>query len=393
MQGTIRFYLAMCVVHAHILHHGKIRGPISPILSILISSAHAVMCFFIISGFFAFYQLDRYFSTGRTIDVLSYYRDRILRIYPTYLAAVALCVPIYFLVVPWSASIDIFKLGDLSRLISYNLFLPAFDLGLMWSGPPAFSFAILPPSWSTGNEMVFYLLAPLLLVLWRIKKILLPISMIGILALDEAWHPASDLARYASPVTNIKFFILGACCYFLYSAAARYVRPSLWYAPVLLLGLIVAGYYTTPHLTDKYDWFTYLFCFSFAIFLVGTFAMVPKSSFDALIGNIAYPLFLVHIPVIEVMKASQLAALNLYTASVIVSVGVSIVVYYTVEYHSETYRRGSRQANSRGFAVSGFRPGYPQRYSTLQAKTNNRIDTAPAGNSQDQQESCLEQIR
>jgi peptidoglycan/LPS O-acetylase OafA/YrhL len=161
------------------------------------------------------------------------------------------------------------------------------------------------------------------------------------------------------------------------------VRPSLWYAPILLLGLIVACYYTTPHLTNKYDWFTYLFCLSFAIFLVGTFAMVPKSSFDALIGNLAYPLFLVHVPMIEVLKACQLTAHNPYAASFIVSIGAAIIMYYAIEWRSEVYRRGNRKASSSGFAVSGFQLRYPQRYLAPQAKRSSRIDTAPIRSLQD----------
>jgi peptidoglycan/LPS O-acetylase OafA/YrhL len=346
MQGTIRFYLAMCVVHAHILHYGAINGFPNPIAWMAISSAHAVMCFFIIAGFFAFYQLDRYFSTDRTIDVRSYYRDRLLRIYPTYLALIFLCALIYFLVAPWPVSVDASKFGDLARLVAYNLLPPAFNLGLMWSEFDAFRFAILPPSWSTGNEMVFYLLAPALLVLWRTNKMVLPIAMLGILVLDKAWHPTSDLVRYVNPLANIKFFILGATCYFLYNAASPCVRPSLWYVPVLLVVLVVAGHYASPQLVDKYDWFTYLFCASFAIFLTATFALVPKSRVDALIGNIAYPLFLVHVPVIELLKIGELTPRNLYAASFALSIGAAIVVYLAVECRSEAYRRSSRHAGS-----------------------------------------------
>ena len=346
MQGIIRFYLAICVVHAHILHHGAITGFPNPIAWMAISSAHAVMCFFVISGFFAFYQLDRYFSSDNTVDVRSYYRDRLLRIYPTYIAVIFLCAPIYFLVVPWSASVDISKLGDLARSIAYNFFPPAFDLGLMWSEFHAFEFVILPPSWSTGNEMIFYLLAPALLALWPINKILLPIIMLAILALDEAWHPVSDFVRYVNPAANMKFFILGGICYFLYNAASAYIRPSLWYLPLFTVGLILAGHYTSPLLIDKYDWFTYLFCASFAIFLMTTFAMVPKSRVDALIGNIAYPLFLVHVPVIELLKTGKLSPHNLYAASFALSISASIIVYLTVESRSEFYRRSSRRPNS-----------------------------------------------
>jgi peptidoglycan/LPS O-acetylase OafA/YrhL len=333
----------MCVVHCHILYHGATGDLANPIAWMVVSSGHAVLCFFIISGFFAFYQLDRYFSTDKSIDVRSYYRDRLLRIYPAYLAVIVLCTPIYFLVLPWSASVDVSKLGDLAQFISYNLFSPALDLGLMRPESRAFSFAIVPPSWSTGNELIFYLLAPMLLVVWRASRILLPTMMLAILALDEVWHPASDLARYVNPASNIKLFILGALCYFLYNAVSPYVRASLWYGPAFAVGLAIAGHYTAPYLLDMYDWRAYLFCFLFAIFLVTTFTMVPKSRVDTLIGNIAYPLFLVHVPMIELVKKSGLTGQNLYTASFALSVGAAMIIYLTIEWRSELYRRSNRR--------------------------------------------------
>ena len=99
MQGALRFYLAACVVHAHMwIYLGM--APMSLWWNgIAVSGRIAVVGFFIISGFVAGVQIDGRFFDGVTVDVVAYYRDRLLRIYPTYLLVVACAAPIYFL---WS---------------------------------------------------------------------------------------------------------------------------------------------------------------------------------------------------------------------------------------------------------------------------------------------------
>jgi peptidoglycan/LPS O-acetylase OafA/YrhL len=339
MQGVIRLYLALCVVHAHVTYYGQTSDVGGPIEWMVISSAHAVMCFFVISGFFAFFQLDRYFTTRAGIDLAGYYRDRLIRLYPTLLVVLAIGTPIYVLLAPWAPTS--WSPATVARVTGANLFPPALVAALM-AGYPAFDWMPIPPLWSNGNEMLFYAAAPALLLLWRRSLGALLAALAVTIAYAELVPARSVIAGYVDPIANARFFILGAIGYLLWQKLAQHVRPSLGWLPLALAVLFCGGHLLAPHVVALLGWEADLFFVAFAAFLVATFLLVPKSAADIWLGNLSYPLFLAHVPMILLARTSGLSGAALYLLCLTFSFAAAITIHVTVDGRIERWRKSRR---------------------------------------------------
>ncbi|HWJ30505.1 MAG TPA: acyltransferase, partial [Flavisolibacter sp.] len=122
-------------------------------------SRHAVVLFFVLSGFLITYLLIKEKQKFGTIDIKKFYLRRILRIWPLFYAAILLGL----LIVPFN------KFGhttdyNLQTIIRYALFIPNFALMAGYILPS------VAPLWSVGVEEQFYAVWPVLLS--KIKNIL-----------------------------------------------------------------------------------------------------------------------------------------------------------------------------------------------------------------------------
>jgi peptidoglycan/LPS O-acetylase OafA/YrhL len=314
--GCLRLWLALCVVIFHLI----------PGAAPTLDGRLAVESFILISGFFMALVLDTRYQ-GR-LGV--FYLNRFLRIYPLYWVVLALAVLL--------ASWVLYRMGYLGPILSLWIqFLPQFKPSSAWllvlsqlflvSLPwiflldfrapdgalhlsatpnaqplPAYPFTIIRPAWSLGIEDLFYLMAPaitacpdgLLLVLAALSGGAKAWSCFGRLNYDP-W-------TFMFAGFEIFFFVAGILSYRLYAAlkAGGRLGDRMWKALAVLACLAVV---TTPwmHVADSVAWIP--LALALALGLPGIHAWGSGRSWDRALGDISYPLYLIHQVVLMVFES------------------------------------------------------------------------------------------
>ena len=245
-MGILRFILALAVVFHHL------PGNYS---DILVSGGIAVDAFFVLSGFYMSLTLAKNYVQGGVVDVKRFYFNRLYRLYPLFILASLL----YCFVSP----------------ISVTKFVYPWNFLLIGSNIPSVSLLVLPVTWSLGSELGFYLMVPYISKC-KTKMLLIFALLLFILRLS--------IERYYShlPILGgFDMFLLG----FIVARSNFYRRfngLNLTSLIVVLMGVFINEY---------------LFLVMF-IFALGT-PKVAEWKISEYLGKLSYPLYLVHLVVID----------------------------------------------------------------------------------------------
>ena len=155
---SLRFFAALAVV----AHHGVglWNFELSPFIRQF--AEIGVSFFFVLSGFVLVWNYSNLNSSER----IGFYFKRFLRIYPTHWLITAL-----FAISSW-AFVSGFAIASLGKWWLLVL-LTNFCLLQSWIPIPAYYFSYNGPSWSVSCEIFFYLLFPILLIIFNKHRILL----------------------------------------------------------------------------------------------------------------------------------------------------------------------------------------------------------------------------
>lgn len=219
-MGILRFILALLVMASHA---GLAIAGLNP-------GVMAVVVFYVISGYVMSALIARHYAhSART---LHFYGDRLLRIYPQYaFYALAAALWLYtighptpFLNPPASAT----DLWNNLLIVPLNYYM--FNA--------ADRFTLVPPAWSLGAELLFYLLVPWLWRHWRLAM-LLGLGSLGVQVL--AWHGQlqPDWWGYRLLPGVLWLFVLGMALHRCQSAAPRASWPLVTLAVVAALAAVV----------------------------------------------------------------------------------------------------------------------------------------------------------
>lgn len=336
-MGILRLLLAIAVVLAHI------QG----CRYVMTGGATSVQCFYVISGFFiAMILTEKY---NRPDDLRLFYSNRFLRIYPIYWAIFALTLAVngaaqlfahHSSFTIWIRNWLHMTAGTVVFLIASNLavftqdwglFLGIGQNGLYWTGkaesltPAVLSFQMIPPAWSLGLELMFYLMAPWLLrrttpVLLLIWAVSLATRYIG--GLHGLIH---DPWSYRFFPFELALFLTGVLIYRLvyknkWLLISRVRWTGLFCFPLVLLHPFFVSA-DSPFFAPR----QVVFYAAFATFVPLLFQITKEMKWDRRIGELSFPLYLCHFLVVDAVDHFRQKIPSM-TARVSLALGVSIAL-------------------------------------------------------------------
>ncbi len=353
-MGTLRFLLALAVVISHCM----VFGNATVFGASFIGSYLAVRSFFIISGFYMWLILHEKY-VGQNGSYRLFITNRFLRLYPAYwvvliaTVVVAVVEGIFFKQIPnrlssFVAYTPLLHPSTVMVLIFSNLFIFGQDiicfLGFAHTGGFIFTthsglesdFMLVPQSWSLSLELFFYLMVPFI----ARKNSWLSIGLIIICAVAEL---VAYLHGYNNVIWNYRcfpfafaFFLLGGICYEIY----KKIKDSTFSNPLLtgiwaVLCLVIIFYQYLPGDDAKLWVYTLLF----AMALPFIFYLTKNYKWDRYVGELSYPLYLVHVLVILVLKYTDISNTFSGITAIICSTLAAMVLYHYVTIPVERIRQ------------------------------------------------------
>ncbi|NCI45289.1 acyltransferase family protein [Sediminibacterium soli] len=339
-MGLLRLLLAISVV----LFHANPEG------YQFVGGGVAVEAFFIISGFYMSLILDTKY-TGVNGGYALFISNRLLKLYPAYWTVLLLAVlmQLFFWFVtgspilvfyhivhfnmnwPGIAFLGFSNLAILGQdIVSFfglnkatgDLF---FTADFMKTYPFLFNFLVIPQGWSLGIELVFYLLAPLLLKRkWYVIALCMLASYLLRRYLVHSLHLSYDPWVFRFLPSQLLLFLAGNIAYRFYRfLKAKPPSYPLSLAIFVLLTGVTVLYSTIPELAGKKT--GYLSLVFLAIpFLINLAKQIP---FDNYLGELSYPVYLSHMLVLQTvsMTNSQTATLRSLPVTML-TIGITLLL-------------------------------------------------------------------
>lgn len=286
-MGLVRLFLALVVAVDHwrviVLHDESIF--LDDVVKAGFNAGYAVMFFYVISGFLITYTLTRNYKSDRS-GVAAFYSNRLIRIFSLYWPMVILA---FVLVAPaWpqfvAASLldkftAIFLLGQDWRLAFGSFPTP------YWGG----AIGGLHQAWTLSAELTFYLLAPLFMRSWKIGAAVLVASFaLRAFFVHRYGTDVQDIWTYAFVGTTFGFFMLGhLACLFGRYLANRWLGIALTIASFVFM--VYGGSYASFD-TPRF-WVSVLL---FSVAVPGLFEATKDVRWMNALGDLSYPVYLVH---------------------------------------------------------------------------------------------------
>ncbi|MGC1422311.1 MAG: acyltransferase [Terracidiphilus sp.] len=276
------------------LRSGRII-PIEPryagLFRIIGNGDSGVSLFFVVSGFVLALPFARhFFARAQPVSLRKYFIRRLTRLEPPYLLSILLFV---FLLSVYTRHITADVLAHAVATMLY--------LHRLVYGERTF---INPVSWSLEIEVQFYIMAPVLMQLYRLRSKLLRRAMFAllILAIGAVQFTIADSPRASESILfYIQFFLMGLLIADVYIVDGDRIRPSLLWDVAGLLGLGLtfgmARTYATLHIVMPW---TMALLFLAALRGVGLRRFFANP-WIAAIGGMCYSIYLMHFQMIAVL--------------------------------------------------------------------------------------------
>jgi len=299
--GFYRFILAIGVVFFHVGGGNWVIGRV------------AVYCFYFVSGFLICRVLDTSYRGG--VDRLAaFYSNRLLRLMPLYVVIAVLTIVVFglhgstsflrgdgetvtllperFLADPFANFEDLLPLPYVNGAAPIPM--------LTGRGPD-----VIPQAWSIGVEILFYLIAPILVLLAR--RHVWPLAAVAVLATVAflaASIPAPDFnyvdnVIYKNAFTSAFMFLWGAVIYVLLRDSTFRI-PFVVAVPIVAIGLYYFYAWSASELLGPRGP-------SRDVFIVNTLLAIPLSAvvcltvvpaalrrWESRLGDLSYGIYLNH---------------------------------------------------------------------------------------------------
>jgi peptidoglycan/LPS O-acetylase OafA/YrhL len=183
-----------------------------------------------------------------------------------------------------------------------------------WSEPPyLFPYHAIPPAWSLPVEMAFYALAPLLVrCRWRLLAGLL--LGLGVRVVVYKAFGSHDPWRYRFFPAELSLFCAGGLAYHFYRRLE--VAAIAQWAGVACLTVLIAAMLAHPYLPPaaRYVPITAVVLAS----LPFVFALTRNNTPDRWLGELSYPVYLLHYPILQYVSGTLAAIACTFAGAVVV---------------------------------------------------------------------------
>jgi peptidoglycan/LPS O-acetylase OafA/YrhL len=284
-MGTLRLALAISVALWHL----------NATDYLLISGYLAVIAFFMISGFYMSLTINAHYP--KRPDRNRFYANRALRLVPPYLAALAFATAVDWHYGRPNVFLATFAGGAAERLsliVSNLTFIGQDWLTCAWYGgwlKLAPGSRVIGPAWSIATEIAFYALAPFIVTRGR---------WIALLALAAGL--AARACLLGVPYDPWRYYLTPAVlCFFLLGHLMQIARPPHWVTVGAAVGLAAClAAFDLVREADIDGWRYWMVYLLFAAILPVLFEATRTNRFDQVLGDLSYPVYLVHVPVIVI---------------------------------------------------------------------------------------------
>lgn len=324
MLGTFRLLLALLVA---LSHAGVAIAGFNP-------GVVAVVCFYLISGYVMTGLLRDHYPDVRRIP--HFYLDRALRLLPQYLVIAGFTLLWFGLTGSRTAFLqhspqweDLFN----------NLILVPLNYFMFNESD---RFTLVPPAWSLGAEIQFYLLIPLLLI-FRLRVLGLAVGLAVFMA--AVWgHLHTDTFGYRLLPGVLVFFLLGSALHDARShqnkRGVAIVMAGMVLTTVLAVVLTRHGRLMMPYNPET------LIGIVIGLPLLYWLGRLPQHSLDNRLGDLSYGVFLNHF-LIQWMVVGQPTGLGQIAAYLTLSLMLSMLTQRLVERPVLRWRRRLRDDGRR----------------------------------------------
>ncbi|MGC4037719.1 MAG: acyltransferase [Chitinophagaceae bacterium] len=293
---------------------------------VAIEGGYGVSLFFIISGFIlAFPFATQYLQNGKKVALKEYYLRRVTRLEPPYLAALL---------------IAFVGLVFINKKFSFGELLPHLGASAIYSHQYIYGERswVLGVAWSLEVEIQFYIVAPLMAFIYRIRQARIRYLVFSILITVFSIYAFN---RFWSGQTGIQYsmhcFLLGMLLCDLYINGVRLKgNENYWFGAALLLFLLM------PLLISIYDMPSYLLkhlLLALAFFVGITNSKMKKLlslQIISIIGGMCYSIYLIHFMIMstafpllqKIVITNHWIAFGVYFLLIIILVLVGGMVFY-----------------------------------------------------------------
>ena len=310
MFGYLRFILALLVVISHL----NIR------FYTLNTGVIAVVMFYILAGFVVSHIYTDIIPNGKN-KIITFYKDRILRIFPLYLYIIMLTT--FFLLLTSFGDAEFTPVNIMTNLtiIPLNYYM-VIDNTILTTP----DWWLIPPAWSLGTELQAYLLLPFALIFNRLKVFLALLSFfIYIVANFSVINP--DYFGYRLVVGVFFIFLLGVS---IQKVSAKtdtaFDKPfilAVWL--IILLSVPFFSYFDAFSPTYTKETFIGLLLGIPLVYAIAHSSI--KLPFNSLFGSLSYGVFLSHFLAIWLVKYFNVAfELPFYYTLQIIAISLVIAI-------------------------------------------------------------------
>jgi peptidoglycan/LPS O-acetylase OafA/YrhL len=271
--GTLRLVLALAVL----LSHAGVRvGYLNP-------GGSAVIGFYLISGYVMAGLVHRHYDAPALVH--RFYLDRVLRLFPQYLVYAGLTLAWFAFT---GTRTEFLRAAPGWSDIANNLLVVPLNF-YMYTGVDAFT--LIPPAWSLGAELQFYLLAPFML-LWPRVGVALALVSLGVhaAALHGLLH--TDWYGYRLLAGVLWVFAAGMLMFHAHRHRPAWAAAIAWTAPLLAVLLYMylrsLGLHTAPYQQEV------LIGWGLGLPLLYAVGRLDGGKLDHFAGDVSYGVFLNH---------------------------------------------------------------------------------------------------